>query len=132
MRIIRSTVNTQVLNFIKTRWIGISVAILMAITVFSLWPLDNLPPAPGDDKFHHVIAYMLLTIPAALRKARRWVLLCIAFIVYSGIIELVQPLVNRYCDLNDLLANAGGVVCGVIVAGLVNIFIKSMSDIGRI
>jgi hypothetical protein len=110
----------NVLVFIKTRWIAITIILLVAITVVSLLPLAALPPAPGGDKIHHTIAYALLTIPAALRKPRKWTVLCLFFIAYSGLIELLQPFVNRYCDWIDLMANASGVAAGVIVAHAVN------------
>ena len=104
------------LNFIKTHWIPVTVVTLACITVLSLRPLETLPDVPGIDKLHHLIAYAFLAIPVALRKPRRWIGICVLFIAYSGGIELLQPFVNRYCELKDLLANTAGVACGVIIA----------------
>ncbi|MCG8632229.1 MAG: VanZ family protein [Desulfobacterales bacterium] len=108
------------IRFIKHYWIGITLGILTAITALSLWPVDELPPVPGTDKTHHLIAYAALMFPAALRKPDRWILLCLCFIAYGGLIELLQPYVNRYGEWLDMAANTAGVVCGLIIAGLAN------------
>jgi hypothetical protein len=112
------------LLFIKINWIAITAATIVAITVLSLLPPVALPEAPGNDKVQHCIAYAFLIMPAALRKPRRWQVLCLLFVAYSGIIELVQPFVNRTCDWRDLLANAFGVTFGLIAAGLLNSFLS--------
>ena len=93
---------------------------LVAVTISSLWPADQLPPIPGSDKFHHVLAYSILMFPVALRRPEKWVYFGAFFIAYSGAIELVQPYMNRYGEWLDLLANSMGVVCAVVIAGIVN------------
>jgi VanZ family protein len=110
------------LNLLKSFWIPCTIVLLTAITVLSLLPLDSLPPAPGNDKMQHFVSYACLALPAALRKPRGWIVLCLLFVGYSGLIEIIQPYVNRYCDIRDLLANATGVLCGVIVAKMATIF----------
>jgi VanZ family protein len=122
----------RVLNFIKSFWIPFTVVSLVTITILSLLPLEELPPAPGSDKFQHFMAYAFLALPAALRKPRRWILQCSSFVAYSGIIELIQPSVNRYCDLFDLIANTGGVISGIIVAGLLNLFVTGTDNRRRV
>jgi VanZ family protein len=112
----------RVLNLIKTYWIAFTLFALLVITILSLWPLDELPLMPGNDKIHHLIAYAILMIPTALRKPDRWILLGLFFIAYSGAIELLQPYVNRYGEWRDMLANTAGVVCGLIIAEVVNFF----------
>ena len=77
---------------------------------------------PGSDKTHHLIAYALLMLPTALRKPDKWILLGLFFIAYSGAIELLQPYVNRYGEWMDMLANSAGVICGLIIAELINVF----------
>jgi len=111
------------LTIIKTNWAVFTLTILVAITLLSLWPLDELPQVPGTDKIHHLIAYALLMLPAALRKPDKWILIGLFFIAYSGAIELIQPYVNRYGEWMDLFANAAGVVCGLMIAELINLFI---------
>ncbi len=110
----------KLIVFIRNNWVVLTLLSLMAITISSLWPADQLPPVPGSDKLHHVIAYSILMFPAALRRPNKWVYFGLFFIAYSGGIELVQPYVNRYGEWLDLLANSTGVVCAVVIAGIVN------------
>jgi VanZ family protein len=110
----------RLIIYIRDNWVAITLFILTGITVVSLWPLEKLPPVPGTDKIHHLIAYAILMFPSALRKPNKWILLCLLFIAYSVIIELLQPYVNRHFEWLDLAANAIGVVCGLISAELIN------------
>lgn len=104
-----------ILKPIHRYWSGISIALLVVITALSLWPLEQLPEAPGSDKLHHLLAYGVLMFPAALRQPRLWQLLVAGFIAWSGAIELIQPLVNRYAEWQDMLANTLGIVCGIVL-----------------
>ena len=70
---------------------------------------------PGTDKTHHFIAYLLLALPIALKKQKYWILLILLLVAWSGVIELIQPSVNRYGEWLDLLANTSGLVIGVMV-----------------
>ena len=115
---------TKFVEAIKTHWLTWTLIILTAITIGSLWPIDELPKLPGTDKTHHFVGYALLMLPAAIRKPKNWVILGLFFTAYSGVIELVQPLVNRYGEWMDLFANAGGVFCGVIIGGIINFVIS--------
>jgi hypothetical protein len=116
----------SMLTFIKTHWMGITLLVLGIITVLSLWPLNHLPSAPGSDKMHHFIAYAVLMFPVALRKPNYWRLIGLFFIGYSGLIELVQPYVNRYGEWLDLAANITGLVCGLLLVELI-IFLRSVT-----
>jgi VanZ family protein len=104
------------LTYTRRYWIFSTIFILTLITILSLRPLATLPPVPGTDKLHHFIAYATLMLPTALRKPKYWLLVALVFIACSGAIELIQPFVNRYCDLKDLLANIAGLTCGLIIA----------------
>ena len=114
----------RALQSIEKYWFILSTCILLIITTLSLSPVDTLPSAPGSDKTHHLIAYAALAFPTALRKPNRWLWLVVFFISYSGLIELVQPYVNRYGEWLDMLANTVGVVCGVALATAINVFSK--------
>lgn len=115
------------ITLVRNNWYIITSITLVAITLLSLWPLKELPDVPGTDKTHHFIAYGLLMFPTALRKPDKWILYALFFIVYSGMIELVQPMVNRYGEWLDLAANIMGLVCGIVVAGLVNLLTMRIS-----
>jgi VanZ family protein len=114
------------INAVKKYWIACTVAMFAAITFLSLWPLEKLPSVPGTDKSHHLVAYAFLVLPAALRKPKHWKAYAVFFIAYSGFIELVQPFVNRYGEWLDMLANTSGVLCGIIIAALIN-YVASLS-----
>ena len=111
-------------QFINRYWIQLSLVMLLAITALSLHPLDNLPEAPGSDKTHHLIAYAALAYPASLRKPKRWQAIITIFALYSGLIELIQPQVNRYGEWMDFLANISGLIIGIALAFLINKLIK--------
>lgn len=103
------------LTLIKKRWFFITLLVLTAITVLSLTPLKALPPPPGSDKTHHFIAYATLMLPCAIRKPKHLPMITLFFVGWSGIIELIQPYVNRYGELEDLIANIGGLGCGLLI-----------------
>ena len=120
---------TMLLAIVRAHWIAFTVVNLLIITFLSLWPLESLPSVPGTDKTHHLIAYAALAFPTALRKPDKWIVICLLFIAYSGAIEVLQPYVNRYGEWLDMAANTLGVICGLIIAGLVNRFYPAGSNV---
>lgn len=104
------------LNLVQIHWLLFTILIALAITALSLYPLDNLPSVPGTDKTHHFIAYGALAFPVALAKPEKWLLFIVSFLVYSGVIEFVQPYVNRYAEWLDLGANGLGLIVGILIA----------------
>ena len=112
-----------ILVSIAKYWIFATLFILTAITILSLKPLSELPPVPGSDKTHHFIAYALLMFPTALKKPKHWQIIVLFFIGWSGIIELIQPYVNRYGEWQDLAANIVGLVFGFLAVQIVKRFI---------
>ena len=114
----------NVLPTIEKHWALLTGCLFLAITGLSLSPLDSLPSAPGSDKIHHLIAYAALVFPVALRQPNRWLWFVVFFIGYSGLIELIQPYVNRYGEWLDMLANTAGVVCGIALATAIRTFRK--------
>ncbi len=107
------------LALIKKYWRSLSLFCLTIITILSLLPLPELPPVPGTDKTHHFIAYALLMFPTALRKPKNWQIIVLFFIGWSGIIELIQPYVNRYAEWQDLAANIIGLTCGFLAVQVI-------------
>ncbi len=92
--------------------------LLILTTVLSLMPLDNLPEVSGSDKLHHFIAYCAIGLPISLIKIPLAVRLAPAIILYSGIIELIQPFSNRYAEWADLWVNALGVLASILIGWL--------------
>ena len=117
-----------VLNLIRKYWIYITLLIFTVITILSLVPPPELPPMPGSDKTHHLIAYSILIFPAALRKPDYLPAICLFFTCGSGAIELIQPLVNRYGEFSDLLANITGLVCGLLAAKFITWLLPANSE----
>lgn len=103
------------INFINRFWQVITLIVLLLITVASLFPVEHLPNAPGSDKTHHFIAYCGLMLPTAIRQPKYWLALALGFILWSGLIEIIQPYVNRYGEWLDLLANAGGILLAIAI-----------------
>ena len=103
-----------ILNLIGKYWISITLFILTVITFLSLWPLEEFPSVPGNDKTHHIIAYAVLMLPTAIREPDYLPAIGLFFIGWSGAIELLQPFVNRYGEFQDLAANITGLVCGLL------------------
>ena len=92
----------------------------------SLYPLPKLPEFPGTDKTHHLVAYFFLALPSGLKKPNKWVLFIFLFIIFGGVIEIIQPYVNRYGEWLDFLANAIGVIFGFFLGvTLNNMFLAS-------
>ncbi len=116
------------LNFIRRYWISTTLFILTVITVLSLRPLSQLPAVPGSDKIHHFIAYGVLMLPTALRKPKYWLMIGVFFVCWSGVIELLQPYVNRYCEFKDLAANVIGLISGLLVARLIKWLLPNNLD----
>ena len=108
-----------VLNLVNKFWLTFTGLILLAITVLSLLPLPELPSAPGSDKLHHLLAYAALAIPPTIRRPRGWQLYLIGFALFSGLIEIIQPYVNRYGEWQDLFANVAGLLIGATCAHFV-------------
>ena len=118
---------SSLLEMLSKYWWPASLMMLVTVSVFSLMPLPALPEVPGSDKTHHLVSYALVVFPIALRKSRYWFLLVVAIAAWSGVIELIQPYVNRYGEWLDLLANVAGLCIGCIV-GMVFQFSKGVAN----
>ena len=93
-----------------------TIIISIAIGLATLTPVEKLPQVSGSDKVYHLISFAILTLPIAIIRPRAiWIILSLS-IAFGGAIELLQPLVNRNCEMADFLADAAGAVLGVLVA----------------
>jgi VanZ family protein len=102
----------------------LSTLLVLGITVLSLIPLPQLPEVPGKDKTMHMVAYAVLAFPVALARPKGYLLILLGFALWSGVIELVQPLVNRHMSGLDFAANTLGLVVGLILAGLIDLMLS--------
>ena len=107
------------ISYLRARKIDIyaTIAIAFAIGLATLTPVETLPNVSGSDKLYHLISFAILTLPIAIiRPHALWIILGLS-IAYGGAIEIIQPLVNRNCEMADFLADAVGAILGVLVAG---------------
>ena len=111
------------INHIRNHWKTLTFLILLLITFLSLYPLSKLPDVPGTDKTHHFVAYFFLTLPVVIRSPRYTFIYLLFFIFYGGLIEIIQPYVNRYGEFLDFVANGSGVIFAYIFVNLV-LYIK--------
>ena len=114
---------THGLRLIANHCYLVTACMFLVIAILSLMPLTQVPLVPGNDKTHHVLAYMVLAFPIGLRQPRYWVVMYGVLIGLSGCIELIQPLVNRYAQWFDLLANVCGVGLGGLLASVIRVLV---------
>jgi len=93
--------------------LALTAILSLAIFVLALIPLPEMPDLPGTDKQHHLIAFAALTLPCALfyPRALFWVLPLV--VAQAGLIEIVQPYVNRMREWADFVAGLKGVGIGL-------------------
>ena len=106
--------------FFYENWKIYTSLIFLIITFLSLYPLQEQPSVPGSDKIHHLIAYSALTICVGLRKPSNYFLIIILFSFYSGLIEIIQPYVNRFREIEDFLFNNLGIFIGLTLGIVTN------------
>ena len=112
--------------FFYENWKIYTYLIFIIITLLSLYPLQEQPNIPGSDKIHHLIAYSALAIGVGLRRPSNYVLIIILFSFYSGLIEIIQPYVNRFREIEDFLFNNLGILIGLTLGIVINkIYIKN-------
>ncbi|MDA9948219.1 VanZ family protein [Paracoccaceae bacterium] len=103
---------------LRTRNIDIYATIIIAVVIgmATLTPVEELPALSGSDKLYHLISFAILTLPiAVIRPKAGWVMFILS-VGYGGAIEVLQPLVNRNCELADFLADAGGALLGMTLS----------------
>ena len=110
----------KTLLFIYENWKIYTYLIFIIITLISLYPLQEQPNIPGSDKVHHLIAYSALAIGVGLRRPSNYVLIIIFFSFYSGLIEIIQPYVNRFREIEDFLFNNLGILIGLTLGIFIN------------
>ena len=100
-------------------WLGLGLLIAACIVLGSLVPSSDLPEFRITDKFRHLFAYMLLSFwYASVLRQRLYAGLVVALLLFGAGIELLQAWMGlgREADVMDLLANATGIVLGLLLA----------------
>jgi VanZ family protein len=107
----------RLIDAVAGHWAPLTLAVVAAVTLLSLWPDAGLQDAtPGGDRLHHFLAYGAMACPVALARPRFWPLALVALAAWSWGIEQAQPLVGRANDAGDLAANMAGLALGVVAA----------------
>tara|TARA_B110000008_G_scaffold170305_1_gene170066 strand:+ start:45 stop:401 length:357 start_codon:yes stop_codon:yes gene_type:complete len=109
-----------IIKSIQQHWKPVTIFLLLVITFLSLYPITELPETQEIDKIYHLVAYFLLALPSGLKKPNKWVLIIFLFIIFGGVIEIIQPYVNRYGEWLDFFANTIGVISGFFVGVFLN------------
>jgi len=112
-----------------TRRQKITIAVLVpywiALLIFAHIPIPQIVyQAQVSDKCLHFLAYLILVFllwfsinpdrKVNWRSRVVWLLLFVVA-VYGGLDELLQPYVGRTCDVWDFVANAGGILTGLVM-----------------
>ena len=103
---------------LRTRNIDIYATIIIAVVIglATLTPVDELTAVSGSDKLYHFISFAILTLPIAVIRPKALRVILILSVGYGGAIEVLQPLVDRNCELADFLADVGGVAIGMAMS----------------
>ena len=115
---------------LRTRNIDIYATVVIAVLIglATLTPVEKLPAVSGSDKLYHLISFAILTLPiAVIRPKAVWVIFILS-VVYGGAIELLQPLVDRNCELADFLADASGAMLGMALSKAFGRLLPTIAD----
>lgn len=99
-------------------WIRISLVVVVLGIIF----LSLKTPTEGmeikvNDKVGHILAYSVLAVNAGLLFTKnKWWLVALAAFSFSALLEYLQGFVpGRTVDWKDLVANASGILIGLLV-----------------
>ncbi len=122
---------------LKRTILFLTVVYLVLVTILSLVPLSDIDSSkiPYFDKLIHICFYwglnilLLWNIASNLKSElniRNIIYATLISVAYSVVIEFLQPLTDRNCDLEDIVANSVGAITGAtmfyIVRGFKNRF----------
>ena len=97
---------------------NLRLAIFLTIiftTVICFGTLTSLPKSldvPGSDKWHHFVAFSFLVYPLTVANKKCWIPIILFGLFFGALIELVQPYLNRFGEIQDFQADAIGVLIG--------------------
>lgn len=111
----------------RTQWLGFILGALI-VGIGTLTPLSQLADAPGSDKTHHIIGFGGWALLCALGHARRFYWMALSIALMGGVIELIQPYVNRYGEWNDFWADLFGVLLAILIRRLIRPYLLRGTD----
>lgn len=94
----------------KQQWIGFILGFFV-ISWATLTPIEQLPAIPpGGDKLHHILGFGGWALMCAFGPMKPFTHIALLIIFWGGLIELIQPNINRYSEWLDFYANTFGVL----------------------
>ncbi len=117
----------RVRGILRSRLARVLIASLVSLLILGLSltpkPIQVLRNISHSDKIEHAAAYLVLAFSICWAFGRKGFLPIIISIAlcaaYGGIIEIVQPYVERTKDLIDFVADAAGATTGAMLCGLI-------------
>jgi hypothetical protein len=97
----------------RTVALALTGGLSVVIFVLALIPLPQATNLPGNDKLHHLIAFAALTLPCAVFYPRALIWVLPVIVAQAGLIEIVQPYVNRMREWADFVADLKGIAIGL-------------------
>lgn len=101
----------------------------LIVSLTTLTPAEYLPPTPGSDKLHHVLGFGGWALICAFGPTKRFAYMALFIIFWGGMIELIQPHVNRYGEWLDFYADTFGVILIVLARLIIGLILKSKSKV---
>lgn len=102
-------------------WWALGWLMLAAVVVGSLLPGNLAPILPVRDKVVHALSYLVLMVwfSGLYRRNRHW-LIALLLLVLGFALDVAQSASpGRFFDLQDVAANAGGILLGLLLARFV-------------
>ncbi len=99
-------------------WIKLSLlTVIIAIIYLSLKAPSGGVNISVNDKIGHLLAYSTLTFNTGLLFSKnKWTIMGILILLFSALLEFLQGFVpGREVDWKDLIANASGVIIGIVL-----------------
>lgn len=94
-----------------------TVFMFMGITYLALTTVETPVVDGWNDKFKHVLAFVVLSFNLIYLWGLNWVKVLFALLGYGGAIELVQFFIpGRFASGYDLLADVSGIGLGLLFA----------------
>ncbi len=104
----------------------LTIIFTIIICFGTLTPLPKSLDVPGSDKWHHFVAFAFLVYPLTVANKKCWIPIILFGLFFGALIELVQPYLNRFGDIQDFQADAIGVLIGFALGVIVYSFRTSV------
>ena len=104
----------------------LTIIFTIIICFGTLTPLPKSLDVPGSDKWHHFVAFAFLVYPLTVANKKCWIPIILFGLFFGALIELVQPYLNRFGDIQDFQADAIGVLIGFALGVIVYSFRASV------